>query len=1203
MTDTFTITPNISIDPEVEALDLVLSLGPDSESIAKALSLGPDLDTESIALALGLDRDADFEDIYQEIGFVSAPGFDINLDRAAINLVLNRAIDLGPGNSPTDLASGLGFGISPGGLASVIGPDSTLNDLATALGIDPELALSLGLNPELALALGLIPELPSIIGSNLDPDVREYLSGAISVSLALSLILALAKRRLDLDRGGNQDVGGFFNQISYETDDKSRKLLYVDDDFHRREKEFETAPLAIGDKIKIDGESEWRTVTSLPDVVVSKEGRIGRSLSGQYYGSIGLTNNLQKRSGSGLVVHAKVNRKGEISNVSFLRKDYGDLAEKSAYGYFTPPELEIIPQDGESGGGNLAVITNDGRVIGIKRNWPGEYKTPPILVESRGYSIRKERDIGVRISTQIEDTTISDYDNGIDPIILLPDDGYDTDIDRYFERFLLPDRYMGFDLFVKRILRFEFDFPVDVDTRILTREELVQEFFDYFNSPNVYNLVHWIDKFKNHKYSIDLEEPKINYELFSFADRYYGISLPRQNLGDDIQFILTNEFDYSNENKIDRFISLDLKHNLEVGTPSLSIQRYTYKYFNYFFDAIKNNIFDRIVPIVLNNFVHNIETFLEHIIITINNTNYFIGPSTPDLDIDTNIIRDSLDQEISINLDILKILERLSINTFISFTNFIKFNEDKETQKISSIRNIFDISKLVANDIDVEIFGRSDVHYEVGDVSTKLNLLLEYRSELIYPLDRTDSTVLYLSSSANNYPRENGVIRIGTEEIKYSRRIGTRFFIESRGFNGTTPQNWEEGTFAYIFDIPPTLFYSFLFDLDISGSFDIIDLSNVEPKGEEQQTYTFGIDQSGADIDIRAEEEYLLAIDLSYISIIGQVHRDIFDNYEVDYSNEIDSIEDTVLTYITTLLDSISIDTQFDVTDEIVSIDHERRYDDLYATFENEYRSFNFGDAPIRNIGEYATQGTRLQVSLPVTSRLMAATGIFPPPTKDNGFTIVIVGDEPFYVNVSYNQAFAEITALSFELLLFYGIIRVGLLRLLSLMRRTSLPKPRKFWPAGTFVEYFVESNLYSEFGEAAAGFPGTIINMERGEYRGESILSTIPSIPGYYEISEDVMPDNTKDYNIHVWAGSPGGFTISSEEQVLDKTTSPANDVDERTEDMDDWYDIDSDAWHWATTDYSKKISKSLGSMIRVKFNPESRQRDILFITWQTWV
>lgn len=986
---------------------------------------------------------------------------------------------------------------------------------------------------------------------------------------------------VDPNPGDGNSIGGFYSQIVWDVDKFGRKKLYLDKLLDSRRDDIEPIPLAVGDELKIDGESQWRKVKTLPSEVISKDGRAGRNLTDQYYGPISLTNNLQHRNGKGLVAHADIDKSGKIFNVSFLGK--------KSHGYYKRPELEIIPQDGESGGANLYVITQFGKVIGIHKNWPGEYGKEPVLVESRGYDIRKTRNI--RIGTiKVESTNFTNikYDEDeTDPIQLLPSDGYDQDIDRYFIDITRPHELLSIDFFIIRNLFIYLDNTnVNIDLSILSRNEFIDILLDYFNEIRGYNLEHWINKLTDYRYFIDFNtiEDYLNlqHDITTISNRRYNIKLPEVKIDNFINLVIHNRLDYTNIN-IERFISLFLDYEFSLPEPKIDIIRYTSKVFNHFLEGIKNDLFVNTSLNLITLFKNKLDISLEYINLFVRNTKYLFDYTFPSIDV-SSIVRNV--HNFNFDTKSIDIEHQVDYKIFNSFDSGIVFNEpiltrDKQID--------IELNSGKEFNVNVDIGSHIFLNYDLGDVSTELNLILEYESKLSFKLDKEDSTAFYLDSVGENYPRDGGIVRIGLEEVKYSRRIGTRFFIETRGINGTVAQDWPEGTSVFVLDRPTILFFFWDFYLEYSSSFDITSI------GKDNLSFFFEKDYD-IDMSYVYNEEIFISFDYPQFESRHEIIRDIFVYHEYDYGEEL-SIEEII--DITTCKifeeDLISSNVELNGDDELENIEYERNYEE-YA----EYGEIT-GNETIR-------QGTRLaeNISASLASGDIIFENRYPGPTRDSRHAIVLLGEEPVLlsdVRRNLNRGLLEARGSD---LLSNQLIQDNLE---YLEERSFVPFEPNYWKAGTFVE-FVTDEVYTTYG-IDRDLEGESVNIftRRTFTDPESGITNyhLDSVDGpiivYYEIPKTLLMNNVEPISINAWANISIGYDhVEIFNQKLEDSVALDN-WDDRTENIDDWKEIDDMSGYWNNIDTTTIIPvEDIDLNIRLKFVIEESNIAIDDVNWQYW-
>ena len=162
--------------------------------------------------------------------------------------------------------------------------------------------------------------------------------------------------------------------------------------------------ISPGDKVKIDGESDFRTIRKVPDSVYSKEYRANNDVSSDHYGTYTVSAYNGITRGEGLSVVANIEN-GSVTSLTWNEKivDFSDpddprVSQPTAYQYFTPPILEFVSRDGNGGGARAAVIVKSGQVIGVELLHGGSgYTQKPKVIVSRSYKLCRENDIETNV--------------------------------------------------------------------------------------------------------------------------------------------------------------------------------------------------------------------------------------------------------------------------------------------------------------------------------------------------------------------------------------------------------------------------------------------------------------------------------------------------------------------------------------------------------------------------------------------------------------------------------------------------------------------------------------------------------------------------------------------------------------------------------------------------------------------------------------
>jgi len=197
-----------------------------------------------------------------------------------------------------------------------------------------------------------------------------------------------------VDEENNQIYDKFLTNRTFSLSEGS--LDEREDQWERRTKIY--ANLHRGDLIKIDGENEYRQIVSLPPTVRTKDYRNNALTTNSIYGSVQATNYNGITRGEGLNVIAIVEN-GKVVKLDWNRRElelfyeYGILLQPNEYQYYTEPELNFIPLDGNGGGAKAQVIVSGGYVVDIVLIDGGsEYTVPPKVVVARRFDKIKKND-------------------------------------------------------------------------------------------------------------------------------------------------------------------------------------------------------------------------------------------------------------------------------------------------------------------------------------------------------------------------------------------------------------------------------------------------------------------------------------------------------------------------------------------------------------------------------------------------------------------------------------------------------------------------------------------------------------------------------------------------------------------------------------------------------------------------------------------
>lgn len=165
--------------------------------------------------------------------------------------------------------------------------------------------------------------------------------------------------------------------------------------------------LAPGDKIKVDGESKYRTIKTIPGSVYSRDFRLNGDGGNDIYGAFTVTPYNGKTEGEGLSVVANIEN-GSVVSLSWNERILEEITKNgttfykfyrpTAFGYRTPPILQFIPEDGNGGGARASVVVAGGEIQGVELTSGGSgYTKVPKVAITRKYDIIKQDDIKIAI--------------------------------------------------------------------------------------------------------------------------------------------------------------------------------------------------------------------------------------------------------------------------------------------------------------------------------------------------------------------------------------------------------------------------------------------------------------------------------------------------------------------------------------------------------------------------------------------------------------------------------------------------------------------------------------------------------------------------------------------------------------------------------------------------------------------------------------
>ena len=156
-----------------------------------------------------------------------------------------------------------------------------------------------------------------------------------------------------------------------------------------------------GDQILVDGESETRTIESIPGFATTRNFRNGEVAKYEHFAKVEATNYNGLIRGEGLSVTCEVTD-GVVSGIGFsdlewnkrdlkLFFDTGILLQPTAYQYFSPPQIKFVAQDGNGGGAKAEVLSVNGQILDVILTAGGAgYTSPPKAIVTRGYDVYRK---------------------------------------------------------------------------------------------------------------------------------------------------------------------------------------------------------------------------------------------------------------------------------------------------------------------------------------------------------------------------------------------------------------------------------------------------------------------------------------------------------------------------------------------------------------------------------------------------------------------------------------------------------------------------------------------------------------------------------------------------------------------------------------------------------------------------------------------
>lgn len=183
--------------------------------------------------------------------------------------------------------------------------------------------------------------------------------------------------------------------------------------------------IKVGDEIKVDGESDFRKVLTIPNEVTKTEYRLNEDVNSGYVGKIGVTGYNGEIEGEGLDVIAVIEN-GRIIRLDWNKKEWDAYFDQeiiptgAGYGYTSYPIIKFIPQPvrdsngliisnqpAQGGGAEGYAITNGNEIIDvILTNSGSGYLTSPKVYITRQYKVKRVISYENLVNLNIESPSI-----------------------------------------------------------------------------------------------------------------------------------------------------------------------------------------------------------------------------------------------------------------------------------------------------------------------------------------------------------------------------------------------------------------------------------------------------------------------------------------------------------------------------------------------------------------------------------------------------------------------------------------------------------------------------------------------------------------------------------------------------------------------------------------------------------------------------
>ena len=148
------------------------------------------------------------------------------------------------------------------------------------------------------------------------------------------------------------------------------------------------AKILPGDKVRIDGEKDYRNVIQVPTRAFATNFNLDQYATNNYYGTFKVSNYDGFRPNT-LIVNSVIDD-GQVVDLNWNKPEENNKTTFKPNKYYQPPFIQFIPTNNQGGGAEAQCLVVNGDIVDIIITNPGSgYTEPPLVLVTRGFDIIK----------------------------------------------------------------------------------------------------------------------------------------------------------------------------------------------------------------------------------------------------------------------------------------------------------------------------------------------------------------------------------------------------------------------------------------------------------------------------------------------------------------------------------------------------------------------------------------------------------------------------------------------------------------------------------------------------------------------------------------------------------------------------------------------------------------------------------------------